>query len=59
MNSVTTKCRFPQLRSTPVPGVPLFRYERMVLGKWVSCNHSRAKAIVGVFNRRAAQWFSK
>lgn len=53
MNSLTAKSRLPQLRMRPVPGTPLFRYERRVLNRWVSCNHSRASRIVGVFNRKA------
>lgn len=53
MNSLTAKSRLPQLRMKPVPGTPLFRYERRVLNRWVSCNHSRASRIVGVFNRKA------
>lgn len=53
MNSLTAKSRLPQLRMKPVPGTPLFRYERRVLNRWVSCNHSRASQIVGVFNRKA------
>ncbi|EDV1505338.1 peptidase [Salmonella enterica subsp. salamae] len=53
MNSLTVNNRLPQLRGIPVPGFPLFRYERMVSGRWVPCNHSRAKGIVGVFYRRA------
>lgn len=53
MNILTAKSRLPQLRMKPVPGTPLFRYERRVLNRWVSCNHSRASRIVGVFNRKA------
>lgn len=53
MNSLTAKSRLPQLRMRPIPGTPLFRYERRVLNRWVSCNHSRARRIVGVFNRKA------
>lgn len=53
MNILTAKSRLPQLRMRPVPGTPLFRYERRVLNRWVSCNHSRASRIVGVFNRKA------
>lgn len=59
MSNLTENCHLPQLRMHPVPGVPLFRYVCMVRGKWVSCNHSSAYMIVGVFNRRAAKWFSK
>lgn len=53
MNSVTAINRLPQLRAIPVPGTPLFQYERMVSGRWVACNHSRAAGVVGVFNRKA------
>lgn len=53
MNILTAKSRLPQLRMRPVPGTPLFRYERRVLNRWVSCNHSRASRIVGIFNRKA------
>lgn len=53
MNSVTAINRLPQLRAIPVPGTPLFRYERMVSGRWVACNHSRAAGVVGVYSRRA------
>ena len=53
MNSVTVNNRLPQLRMIPVPGLPLFRYERRVANRWVACNHSRATAIVGVYYRRA------
>jgi|GEM_PF-1356698 len=53
MNSLTVKNRLPQLRMIPVPGLPLFRYERRVANRWVACNHSRATAIVGVYYRRA------
>ena len=52
MSNLIVNLRLPQLRMRPVTGAALFRYERMVCGKWVSCNHSRATAIVGVFNRR-------
>lgn len=47
MNSLTVKNRIPQLRAFPVRGYIMFRYERMVSGRWVPCNHSRAMAIVG------------
>lgn len=53
MNSLTVSNRIPQLRAFPVPGYIMFRYERMVSGRWIPCNHSRAIAIVGVFQRRA------
>ncbi len=53
MNSLTANSRLPQLRGIPVPGTTLFRYERMVSGRWVACNHSRAASIVGVYSRRA------
>ena len=59
MSNLTVNSHLPQLRMIPVPGAPLFRYERMVAGRWVSCNHSRAVSIVGVFNRRAAKCHSK
>lgn len=59
MSNLTENCHLPQLRAIPIQGTPLFQYVRMVSGRWVVCNHSRALAIVGVFNRRAAQWFSK
>lgn len=52
MNSLTVKNRIPQLRAYPVRGYIMFRYERMVSGRWVPCNHSRAMAIVGVWRRR-------
>lgn len=52
MNSLTVKNRIPQLRAFPVRGYIMFRYERMVSGRWVPCNHSRAMAIVGVWRRR-------
>lgn len=52
MNNLIVNLRLPQLRMRPVTGAAQFRYERMVCGKWVSCNHSRATAIVVVFNRR-------
>lgn len=52
MSNLIVNLRLPQLRMRPVTGAALFQYERMVCGKWVSCNHSRATAIVGVFNRR-------
>jgi len=55
MNSLTAKSRLPQLRMIPVPGVPQFQYERRLSNRWVSCNHSRAAAIVGVYYRRAKQ----
>lgn len=53
MNSLTVNNRLPQLRMIPVPGQPLFRYERRISNRWVACNHSRARAIVGVYYRRA------
>lgn len=53
MNSLTVNNRLPQLRGIPVTGTSSFRYERMVSGRWVACNHSRAIGIVGVFQRRA------
>ena len=53
MNSLTVNNRLPQLRGIPVPGTPLFRYERRLSNRWVPCNHSRAVSIVGVYNRRA------
>lgn len=53
MNSLTVNNRLPQLRGIPVYGTTLFRYERMVSGRWIPCSHSRAIAIVGVFQRRA------
>lgn len=52
MNSLTVKNRIPQLRAYPVRGYIMFRFERMVSGRWVPCNHSRAMAIVGVWRRR-------
>ncbi len=52
MNSLTVNHRLPQLRGFPVNGTPSFRYERMVSGRWVACNHSRALAIVGVWRRK-------
>lgn len=52
MNSLTVKNRIPQLRAFPVRGYIMFRYERMVSGRWAPCNHSRAMAIVGVWRRR-------
>lgn len=52
MNSLTVKNRIPQLRAFPVRGYIMFRYERMVSGRWVPCNHSRAMAIVGAWRRR-------
>lgn len=52
MNSVTVNNRLPQLRGIPVIGTSSFRYERMVSGRWVPCNHSRAMAIVGVWRRK-------
>lgn len=55
MNSLTAKNRLPQLRMIPIPGVPLFRYERRVSNRWVACNHSRAAGVVGVYYRRAKQ----
>ena len=53
MNSLTVNHRLPQLRGVPVHGASSFRYERMVSGRWVPCNHSRAIAIVGVWRRKA------
>nr|DAT42205.1 MAG TPA: hypothetical protein [Caudoviricetes sp.] len=53
MSNLIVNLHLPQLRMYPVPGVSSFRYERMVGGKWVECNHSRARGVVGVFNRRA------
>lgn len=53
MNSLTVNHRLPQLRGVPVHGASSFRYERMVSGRWVPCNHSRAVAIVGVWRRKA------
>lgn len=53
MNSLTAKNRLPQLRMIPIPGAPLFRYERRVSNRWVACNHNRALGVVGVFYRRA------
>lgn len=53
MNSLTVNNRLPQLRAIPVQGTSSFRYERMVSGRWVPCNHSRARLIVGAFNRKA------
>lgn len=52
MNSLTVNNRLPQLRGIPVVGTSSFRYERMVSGRWVPCNHSRAMAIVGVWSRK-------
>ncbi len=52
MNSLTVNHHLPQLRGFPVNGTPSFRYERMVSGRWVACNHSRAMAIVGVWRRK-------
>lgn len=52
MNSLTVNHRLPQLRGFPVNGTSSFRYERMVSGRWVACNHSRAMAIVGVWRRK-------
>jgi len=52
MNSLTVNHRLPQLRGFPVNGTPSFRYERMVSGRWVACNHSREMAIVGVWRRK-------
>ncbi len=59
MSNLTAIPHLPQLRSIPLPEAPSFRYERMVAGRWVPCNHSRAALIVGVFNRRAAAWYGK
>lgn len=53
MNSLTVNHRLPQLRGVPILGTSSFRYERMVSGRWVACNHSRALAIVGVWRRKA------
>jgi hypothetical protein len=53
MNSLTVNHRLPQLRGFPMHGASSFRYERMVSGRWVPCNHSRAIAIVGVWRRKA------
>nr|DAZ17304.1 MAG TPA: hypothetical protein [Caudoviricetes sp.] len=53
MSNLIVNLQLPQLRMYPIPGVSSFRYERMVCGKWVECNHSRARGVVGVFNRRA------
>lgn len=52
MNSLTVNNRLPQLRGIPVTGTSSFRYERMVSGRWVACNHSRAMAIVGIWRRK-------
>lgn len=52
MNSLTVNNRLPQLRGIPVHGTSSFRYERMVSGRWVPCNHSRVMAIVGVWRRK-------
>lgn len=52
MNSLTVNNRLPQLRGIPIHGTSSFRYERMVSGRWVECNHSRAMAIVGVWRRK-------
>ena len=52
MNSLTVNNRLPQLRGFPISGASSFRYERMVSGRWVACNHSRAMAIVGVWRRK-------
>lgn len=59
MNSLTAKSRLPQLRMIPVKGAPLFRYERRLSNRWVSCNHSRAAAIVGVYYRRVKELCAK
>lgn len=58
MSNLISISHLPQLRVILIPGLPLL-YERMVLGRWVPCNHSRASGIVGVFNRRVASWFSR
>jgi len=55
MNSLTVNHRLPQLRGIPVHGTSSFRYERMVSGRWVPCNHSRALAVVGIYSRKAKQ----
>lgn len=59
MSNLTAIPRLPQLRSFPLPDAPLFRYERMVAGRWVACNHSRAVAIVGVYYRKAKRLCAK
>ena len=60
MSNLTDKQRLPQLRMASLPGIQPPRYERMVCGKWVMCNHSRADLIVGVFNRMARRlWQQK
>lgn len=59
MTSLTAFNRLPQLRMIPVPGAPLFRYERRIANRWVPCNHSRAVAIVGVYYRKAKRLYAK
>nr|DAI84185.1 MAG TPA: hypothetical protein [Bacteriophage sp.] len=59
MTSLTAFNRLPQLRMIPVPGAPLFRYERRIANRWVPCNHSRAVAIVGVYYRKAKRLCAK
>lgn len=53
MSNLIVNPHLPQLRMIPVPGLPLFRYECKVSNRWVSCNHSQAAVIVGVYYRRA------
>ncbi len=52
MNSLTAFNRLPQLKAIPIPGTPMYRYVQKIAGNWVSCNHSRVTAIVGVYNRK-------
>lgn len=49
MNIVAAKRSIPQLRCVCVSP---FRYERMIKGRWVPCNHSRARGIVGPVRRK-------
>jgi hypothetical protein len=51
MSNLIVNLQLPQLRMRPIPGV-----SRFGMNAWYaengSCNHSRATAVVGVFNRR-------
>ena len=59
MNILQQKSGLPQFRCLPVLGggnPASFRYERMIKGRWIPCNHSRVSGIVGVINRRGLAW---
>lgn len=63
MNNLTEEWRqhqhYPRIRVPILRAGAQWSYERRIAGRWITCNHKRAEAIVAVLRRKYARLYGK